>query len=63
VRSNDDADNERSDEMTGKQEMEQDEKPVIPEHPGSSPKHKSLRDLSVRIKTMVAEEAVDDVGL
>jgi hypothetical protein len=31
--------------------------------PGSSPKLKSLQDLSVRIKTKVVDEAVDDVSL
>jgi hypothetical protein len=46
-----------------KQEMEWDEQPLIPEHLGSSPKLKSLHDLSVRIEGKVAEEAIDYVGL
>jgi hypothetical protein len=41
--------------------MERDKQPFIHEHPGSSPKLKSLQDLSVRIKAKVAEEAVDYV--
>jgi hypothetical protein len=44
-----------------KQEMEWDKQPFIHEHPGSSPKLKTLQDLSVRIKAKVAEEAVDYV--
>jgi hypothetical protein len=43
--------------------MKQDEQPLIPEHPDSSPNLKSLHDLSVRIKAKVADEAIDYVGL
>jgi hypothetical protein len=43
--------------------IEWNEHPLILVHPGSSPKHKSLQDLSIRIKTKVAEEAIDGVGL
>jgi hypothetical protein len=39
------------------------EQPLIPEHPGYSPKLKSLRDLSIRFEVMVTEEVVDDVGM
>jgi hypothetical protein len=39
------------------------EQPLIPEHPGYSPKLKSLQDLSIRFKAMVTEEVVDDAGL
>jgi hypothetical protein len=64
VRGNDDVDNKTSDEMNrkkwGTRQMEQ---PLIPEHPGYSPKLKSLRDLSIRFEAMVTEEVVDDVGL
>jgi hypothetical protein len=37
--------------------------PLIHAHPGSFAKLKYLQDLSVRIKTKVAEEVVDDVSL
>jgi hypothetical protein len=37
--------------------------PLIPEHPGYSPKFKSLRDLSIRFEAMVTEEVVDNVSL
>jgi hypothetical protein len=44
--------------------MEWDKQPLKPEHPGSSPKLKSLHDLSVRIKAnKVAEEAINYVGM
>jgi hypothetical protein len=41
----------------------QTEQPLIPEHPGYSPKLKSLEDLGIRFKAMVTEEVVDDAGL
>jgi hypothetical protein len=37
--------------------------PLIPAHPDSSPKLKSLKDLSIRMETKVTEEDVDGVGL
>jgi hypothetical protein len=37
--------------------------PLITEHPGYSPKLKSLQDLSIRFKVMVTEEVVDDASL
>jgi hypothetical protein len=39
------------------------EQPLIPEHPGYSPKFKSLQDLSIRFEAMVTEEVIDDAGL
>jgi hypothetical protein len=39
------------------------EQPLIPEHPGYSPKLKSLQDLSIRFEAMVIEEVVNDVGM
>jgi hypothetical protein len=41
----------------------QTEQPLIPEHPGYSPKLKSLQYLSIKFKAMVTEEVVDDAGL
>jgi hypothetical protein len=41
----------------------QTEQPLIPEHPGYSPKLKSLQDLSIRFEAMVSEEVVDDAGM
>jgi hypothetical protein len=35
----------------------------MPEHPGYSPKFKSLQDLGMRFEAMVTEEVVDDTGL
>jgi hypothetical protein len=62
-RGNDDVDNKTSDEMTRKWGTGQTEQPVIPEHPGYSPKIKSLQDLSIRFEAMETEEIVDDVDL
>jgi hypothetical protein len=42
--------------------MGQIEQPLIPEHPGYSPKLKSLQDLSIRVEAMVTEEVVDDAS-
>jgi hypothetical protein len=61
--SNDDADNKTSDEMNRKKEIGQMDQPLILEHPGYTPKIKSLRDLSIRFEAMVIEEVVDDTGL
>jgi hypothetical protein len=36
---------------------------LIPKHPNSSPKLKSLQDLSIRIKAKVTEETADHIGL
>jgi hypothetical protein len=63
ARGNDDVDNRISDEMTRKCGTGQTEQPLIPEHPGYSPKLKSLQDLSIRFKAMVTEEVVDDASL
>jgi hypothetical protein len=41
----------------------QTEQPLMPKHPGYSPKLKSLQDLSIRFEAMVTEEVVDDVSL
>jgi hypothetical protein len=40
----------------------QTEQPLIPEHPGYSPKLKYLQDLSIRFEAMVTKEVVDDAG-
>jgi hypothetical protein len=56
-------DNKTSDEMTRKWGIGQTRQPLIPEHPGYSPKLKSLQDLSIRFEAMVTEEVVDDAGL
>jgi hypothetical protein len=37
--------------------------PLIPEHPGYSPKLKSLQDLGIKFEAMLTKEVVDDVGL
>jgi hypothetical protein len=63
ARGNDDVDNKTSDEMTGKWEIGQTEQPFIPEHPGYSPKVKSLQHLSIRFEAMLTEEVVDDASL
>jgi hypothetical protein len=47
-------------EKWGARQMEQ---PLIPEHPGYSPKLKSLWDLSIKFEAMVTEEVVDDASL
>jgi hypothetical protein len=39
------------------------EQPLITEHPGYSPKLKSLQDLSIKFKAIVTKEVVDDAGL
>jgi hypothetical protein len=41
----------------------QTEQPLMPKHPGYSPKLKSLQDLSIRFEAMVTEEVVDDASL
>jgi hypothetical protein len=41
----------------------QTEQPLIPEHPGYSPKLKSLQDLGIRFEAMVTQEVVVDAGL
>jgi hypothetical protein len=56
-------DNKTSDEMTRKWGIGQTGQPLIPEHPGYSPKLRSLQDLSIRFEAMVTEEVVDDAGL
>jgi hypothetical protein len=63
ARGNDDVDNKTIDEMTRKWGIGQIEQPLIPEHPGYSPKLKSLQDLGIRFVAMVIEEVVDDAGL
>jgi hypothetical protein len=63
ARGNYDVDNKTSDEMTRKWGTEQTEQPLIHEHPGYSPKLKSLQDLSIRFDAVVTEEVVDDTGL
>jgi hypothetical protein len=60
---NDDVDNKTSAEITRKWETGQTEQPLIHEHPGYSPKLKSLQDLSIRFEAMLTEEVVDDAGL
>jgi hypothetical protein len=60
ARGNDDVDNKTSDEMKGTGQTEQ---PLIPEHPGYSPKLKSLQNLSISFKAMVIKEVVDDTCL
>jgi hypothetical protein len=60
ARGNDDVDNKTSDEMKGTGQTEQ---PLIPEHPGYSPKLKSLQNLSISFKAMVTKEVVDDTCL
>jgi hypothetical protein len=47
-------------EKLGTRQIEQ---PLILEHPGYSPKLKSLQDLSIRLEAMVTEEVVDDAGM
>jgi hypothetical protein len=47
ARGNDVVDNKTSDEITRKLGIGQIEQPLIPEHPGYSPKLKSLQDLSI----------------
>jgi hypothetical protein len=42
---------------------EQTEQPLIPKHPGYSPKLKSLQDLSIRFEATVTEEVVDNADL
>jgi hypothetical protein len=39
------------------------EQPLIPDHPGYSPKLKSLQDLSIRFEAMVTKQDVVDAGL
>jgi hypothetical protein len=63
ARGNDDVDNKTSDEITRKWGTGQTKQPLIPEHPGYSPKLKSLQDLGIGFKAMVTEEVVDDAGL
>jgi hypothetical protein len=63
ARDNDDVDNKTSDEMTKKWGTGQTEQPLIPQHPGFSPKLKSCKDLSIKFEAMVTEEIVDDAGL
>jgi hypothetical protein len=46
-----------------KWETRQTVQPLISEHPGYSPKQKSLQDLIIRFEAMVTEEVVDDAGL
>jgi hypothetical protein len=53
---NGDVDNKTSDEMTRKWGIGQTEQPLIPEHPGYSPKLKSLQDLCIRIEAIVTKE-------
>jgi hypothetical protein len=60
ARGNDDVDNKTSDEMKGTGQTEQ---PLIPEHPGYSPKLESLQNLSISFKAMVTKEVVDDTCL
>jgi hypothetical protein len=56
-------DNKTSDKMTRKWGTGQTEQPLIPKHPGYSPKLKSLQDLSIKFEAMVTEEVVDDASL
>jgi hypothetical protein len=58
VRGNDDVDNKARDEMTRKMGTGQIEQPLIPEHPGYSPKLKSLEDLIIRFEAMVTKEVL-----
>jgi hypothetical protein len=61
---NDDVDNKTSDEITIKKwGTGQTEQPLIPEHPGYSPKLNSLRDLSIWFEAMVTEAVVDEASL
>jgi hypothetical protein len=43
--------------------MEWDEQTLLPKHSSSSPKLKSLQDLSIRIDAKVVEETIDYVGM
>jgi hypothetical protein len=63
ARGNDDVDNKTSDEVTTKWGTGQTEQPLITEHPGYSPKLKSLQDLGIRFDAMVTKEVVDNAGL
>jgi hypothetical protein len=63
ARGNDDVDNKTSDEVTTKWGTGQTEQPLIPEHPGYSPKLKSLQDLGIRFDATVTKEVVDNAGL
>jgi hypothetical protein len=63
ARCNDDVDNKTCDEMTRKWGTGPTEQPLIPKHPGYSPKVKHLQDLSIRFKAMVTGEVVDDADL
>jgi hypothetical protein len=56
-------DNKTSDKMTRKWGTGQTEQPLIPKHPGYSPKLKSLQELSIKFEAMVTEEVVDDASL
>jgi hypothetical protein len=63
ARGNDNVDNKTSDEMSRKWGTGQTKQPLIPEHPGYSPKLKSLQDLSLRFEAMVTKEVVNDADL
>jgi hypothetical protein len=63
ARGNDDVDDKTSDEMTRKWGTGQTEQPLIPEHPGYSPKLKSLQDLGIRFEVVVTEVVADDANL
>jgi hypothetical protein len=62
ARGNDDVDNKTCDEMT-RNGTGQTQQPLIPEHPGYSPKLKSLQDFSIRLEAMVTGDVVDDANL
>jgi hypothetical protein len=63
ARGNDNVDNKTGDEMSRKWGTGQTKQPLIPEHPGYSPKLKSLQDLSLRFEAMVTKEVVNDADL
>jgi hypothetical protein len=55
--------NETSDKITGKLGMEWDNWGLIPGHPTSPPKLKSLQDLSIRVNLEVTEEVMHHASL
>jgi hypothetical protein len=63
ARGNDDVDNKACDEMARKMGNMTNRVATHTEHPGYSPKLKSLQDLSIRFEAMVTEEVVDDASL
>jgi hypothetical protein len=63
AKGNDDVDNKTSDEITRKMGNMTNRATTHTEHPGYSPKFKSLQELGIRFEAMVTEDVVDDAGL